>query len=312
MSSTRSTRVCLRGQLADDARGDPALLVEHDERRDASAAPACRRTAASPCRRASRSTGRARRTSARTPAPVVGGVAEVDADELGAVAELGRGRDDARAASARHGAHHEPHTMTTTGLPRKSATSIGLAVEVLARRARPGPPRSAASTVRIAPSPVTKPLSPVPSQRRAGAEGERAAGTAARRRASRCQGVLRALLLGRAAGRERRLLVLDRDQVAGGLGVAHLGDPVADEVQRGQRAQRALPASRVVQLAAALDVQAGGPDRQLVGDDHGLVADRRRAGVLDRRHHPGDDLLVRLAPGRPDRVVEVPPDASGA
>src|SRR5680860_629335 len=59
-------------------------------------------------------------------------------------------------ASSRHGPHHEPHTLTTTVLPAKSASAILLP-------SRPGPARSGAglrsagSTLVIAPSPLTKP-----------------------------------------------------------------------------------------------------------------------------------------------------------
>ncbi len=54
-------------------------------------------------------------------------------------------------------------------------------------------------------------------------------------------------------------------------------------------------------------VQPGDPDRQLVGDDHRLVAAGCVPRVLDRGHHPGDQLLVGLAPRGPKGVPEVPP-----
>ena len=48
----------------------------------------------------------------------------------------------------------------------------------------------------------------------------------------------------------------------------------------------------------------GGPDRQLVRHDDGLVAARGLAGVVDRGAHAGRDLVVGLAPRRPERVAQ--------
>ena len=80
------------------------------------------------------------------------------------------------------------------------------------------------------------------------------------------------LLLGGPTRRERRGLVLDRDQVSGRFGVAHHRELVVDEVQRRERAEGALALPRVVEVPTLLRVQAGDPDRELVRHDHGLVA----------------------------------------
>ena len=73
-------------------------------------------------------------------------------------------------------------------------------------------------------------------------------------------------------------------------------------------ARRALAPARVVPQPRALEPAAGGPDRQLVGDDHGLVAARPRRG---RRRSPRSIRaaisLVRLAPGGPERVDQPRP-----
>ena len=49
------------------------------------------------------------------------------------------------------------------------------------------------------------------------------------------------------------------------------------------------------------------PDRQLVGDDHRLVAPAGVAGVVDRRHHAGRRPPCRARPTTAERVPQVPP-----
>ena len=206
-----STRVVRRGQLADDAGRDPALGVEHHEARDRVRASACPGRQQRLAVRASRTTGRARRSGARSLcAWSVDGVADVDADEL----RRGRRARSAAAttsgASARHGVHHEPQTTTTTGLPRKSARS-----SVACRRGpspverRPASPRSAAATSRDRAVAGDVALVAGALQRRAARQqqqaGERPSSDAATGEAgAAAQGLL---LLGGAAGRERRALV---------------------------------------------------------------------------------------------------------
>src|SRR3954471_20490031 len=172
-------------------------------------------------------------------------------------------------ASARHGVHHEPQTTTTTGLPRSPARSSGAPSRSLPPSST-GSPRSAADTWLIAPSPVTKPLSPVPCSdvQPVRSSTQARSGPRARRRSD----ISGLVLLGGSPGRERSGLVTRRDQVTGGLGVGDLREPVPHEVQGRQRAQRALPPARVVEEGALLHVQSGDPDGQLVGDDDRLVA----------------------------------------
>src|SRR6478609_12207099 len=169
-------------------------------------------------------------------------------------------------ASATHGPHQEPHTTTTAGLPRRAAMSSALPSRSLPDSST-GDARSTAFTAWTVPSPLTNPVSPVPSS-----EEQPDRSRAAQANAPRVLRMSGPLLLGRVPRGERRVAVLDRDQVARGLGVGHLRDAVVGEVQRRQRAERALALARVDVLAALLDVQAGRPDRQLVGHDHGLVA----------------------------------------
>ena len=160
-------------------------------------------------RRVERRVGDARTRRSNAERLVGRGVADVDADELRRVVELARAPSTTSGASARHGAHHEPQTTTTTGLPRRSARSSGLAVEVLAGRASTASPRSAGGDLgRRCRRRLTKPLSPVPCRPRAARQREQ---TGSRRAAHRASAGARArsgpLLLGRAAGRERRVLV---------------------------------------------------------------------------------------------------------
>ena len=187
--------------------------------------------------------------------------------------------------STRHGGHCDHQTLTTTGCRagrrgrrrcrrgRSPVSSIGLAavgrrdLRRHARRRRCSPCRRS-RTGSEQPASASRQASP--------SEGERA-------RRSRASGPV---LLRGATGRERGGAVAHRDQVAGRLGVAHLHHPVVVEDDAGQRAQRALAVLGVVEVAALLQEQPRRPDRQLVGDDDGLVAARRVAGVVDGRHHP--------------------------
>ena len=80
-------------------------------------------------------------------------------------------------------------------------------------------------------------------------------------------------LLGGPAGRERCALVAGRGSGRPRARSRPPGSRVPSrEVERGQRAERALPLPRVVQERPVFHVQPGDPDRQLVGDDHRLVA----------------------------------------
>ena len=151
------------------------------------------------------------------------------------------------------------------------------------------------------PSPSTYPLSPVP-ERRCTPDRRSAGHQQERRRRTRRSGVrhvrVRRARRGvvAAAGGERVATVGDRDQVTGRLGVADADQPVAVEGERGQAAQRALPLARVVQEARSSSVQPGHPDRQLVGDDHRLVARGRVAGVEHRGQHPRRRSRCRARP----------------
>src|SRR3954468_22290909 len=62
-------------------------------------------------------------------------------------------------ASARHGAHQEPHTLTTTTFPAWSARDTGLP-SIVVPDTSPGFLRSATGSEVIAPLPLTKPWSP--------------------------------------------------------------------------------------------------------------------------------------------------------
>jgi hypothetical protein len=115
-------------------------------------------------------------------------------------------------------------------------------------------------------------------------------------------------LLEAGACREGSPALRDRDQVSGRFGVGDRLEPVTVEGERGDAAQRALPAPRVVEEPAPLGAQPADPDRQLVRHDQCLVALGLTTCVLDRGPHPVGDLGVRLAPRRPERVDQVPPD----
>src|SRR5690606_3171873 len=93
------------------------------------------------------------------------------------------------------------------------------------------------------------------------------------------------------SGAERLALALHRlgtgeqmggHEVAGRLAVADRDDPVALVGERGQRGQRALPPARVVPQPPALDEGPHDPDRQLMADQHRLVAARRVPGRVQR------------------------------
>ena len=161
-------------------------------------------------------------------------------------------------ASARQGVHQDPQTTTTTGLPRRSGARAGRRRGRRPRRSRPGRRGPSAATSVTAPSLVTKPLSPVPSQRRCSPSaraGRRAAGAAPAAAAARTlQGRVSSgappaengALLSRARGSGRRRA---RSRTP--------GEPVADEVERRQRAQRALALARVVEERPLLGRAAG-------------------------------------------------------
>src|SRR4051812_47265957 len=246
-------------------------------------------------------------------------------------------------ASARHGGHQAPHTLTTITLPAYAASETESPCRVSPLTA-PGCLRCATGRTVITPSPSTYPLSPVPavlphpladrampasrvpavrrvvSERALGMSavvGFGAGGPEIRVTVGRFGppwlrlGTRSGLEVVRrdepGAGREGGLALRHRDQVAGGLGVADRHEPVAVEVQRGEAAEGALALARVVEVALALGPEAADPDRQLMGDDHGLVTGRRDARVLDGRPHPVGHLGVRLTPGRAERVHEVAP-----
>src|SRR5262245_29379928 len=90
-------------------------------------------------------------------------------------------------------------------------------------------------------------------------------------------------------------------------GVVDPGEPVAIVGEAGHAAQRAFPGGRVVPQRLALGHPPGHPDGQLVADAHRLLAGRGFPHGLHHGEHPGRDLLVRLAPGRPERVDQVRP-----
>src|SRR5579859_7720168 len=91
--------------------------------------------------------------------------------------------------------------------------------------------------------------------------------------------------------------------VAGGLGVVDGDRAVTGEGEAGHAAQCAGPLARVVPQVTLLDREPGDPDRQLVAHAHRLVTARGPRRVGGRGQHPGRDLPVRLAPGRPERVT---------
>ena len=250
-------------------------------------ASACPGRRAAPRRSGRRTTGRAT-SKLRTKRLGLGraGVADVDADELRVVAELARRPPTTSGASSRHGAHHEPQTMTTTGLPRKSGEVERLAVEVLAgeldgvargRRRRPSVTGAVAGDVALVAGAleVVQPVSEQPGSRRQ--TGEQGDGHAS----------------GPAAPRARRrrengaVLVRDRDQVAGRLGVGHLTSRSSskwNDVSEHSVHWRLRGSCRNDRFSA---VQPGDPDRQLVGDEHRLVAARPRRGRRGPRPSSG-------------------------
>src|SRR6187200_3126427 len=212
--------------------------------------------------------------------------------------------------SARHGPHHDPQTLTTTGFPAKSCSETCLPCSV-APLTSSGTLRLSTGTRDTEPSPATYPLSPVAASlpQPATAAPARRAATGSSRRSGRGIGSAgRRVVHGVATGGEVGLAVGVRDQVAGRLGEADRDQVLVDERERRQAAEGAQPPARVVQVrTTALGAQPRDPDRQLVRDQHGLVAVGRVPGVEHRRPHALGDLLVGLAPRGPERVPQVLP-----
>src|SRR5213076_53905 len=94
---------------------------------------------------------------------------------------------------------------------------------------------------------------------------------------------------------------------SGRLGVADPVDGVPVVGEAGHAGQRTLTAAGMMPEAAVLGLPAGHPDGQLVADEDRLVPAGGAGRVGQGDAHPGRDVHVRLAPGRPERVAEVRP-----
>ena len=106
----------------------------------------------SACRRGRRSRGRARRRCGRTRAALSSEASRMLSPTKATLSPSSAAASMRSGCSTRHGGHHEPQTLTTTGLPRRSARAIALP-----SRSSPvssmGSPRSAAATRPARPSP---------------------------------------------------------------------------------------------------------------------------------------------------------------
>ena len=163
--STSSTRPTQRrvGDLAGDARGDPALAVEHQRASGVSGALPRSAQDGAPAV-VGQATGRSPRTPAGRPAPVAGLVAVVDADELHRLARRPgrRPRLCRSGVSATHGGHHEPQTLSDDDLAarvgqRPAACPSSVVPASVDRRAAVAPARAARSTRRRRRSPCWSP-----------------------------------------------------------------------------------------------------------------------------------------------------------
>jgi len=95
--------------------------------------------------------------------------------------------------------------------------------------------------------------------------------------------------------------------MSGRLAVGEPDEIVTVEGQAGQAGEGAFAVARVVEEPLALVCPARGPYRQLVRDDHGFMAARCLARIIDGGLHTGGDVFVGLAPRRLERIAQLPP-----